>query len=48
MQLDPALAEILASLDPSAETPVEEMTPEQARATWKEEMAAVAGRHGCR
>ena len=41
MQLDPALAEILASLDPSAETPVEEMTPEDARATWKEEMAAV-------
>ena len=28
MQLDPALAEILASLDPSAETPVEQMTPE--------------------
>ena len=44
MQLDPALAEILASLDPSAETPVEEMTPEDARATWKEEMAAVAGK----
>lgn len=43
MKLDPALAEILASLDPSAETPVEEMTPEEARATWKEEMAAVAG-----
>ena len=43
MQLDPALAELLASLDPSAETPVEEMTPEDARATWKEEMAAVAG-----
>ena len=43
MKLDPALVEILASLDPSAETPVEEMTPEQARATWKEEMAAVAG-----
>ena len=44
MQLDPALAEILASLDPSAETPVEEMAPEDARATWKEEMAAVAGK----
>ncbi len=43
MRLDPALAELLASLDPSAETPVEEMTPEEARATWKEEMAAVAG-----
>ena len=43
MKLDPALAEILASLDPSAETPVEEMTPEDARAVWKEEMAAVAG-----
>jgi len=43
VKLDPALAEILASLDPSAETPVEEMTPEEARATWKEEMAAVAG-----
>ena len=43
MQLDPALAEILASLDPSAETPVEQMTPEDARTTWKEEMAAVAG-----
>ena len=43
MQLDPKLAEILASLDPSAETPVEEMTPEDARALWKEEMAAVAG-----
>ena len=43
MKLDPALAEILASLDPSAETPVEEMAPEDARATWKEEMAAVAG-----
>ena len=43
MQLDPKLAEILASLDPSAETPVEEMTPEDARALWKAEMAAVAG-----
>ena len=43
MPLDPKLAEILASLDPSAETPVEEMTPEDARAVWKEEMAAVAG-----
>ena len=43
MKLDPALAEILASLDPSAETPVEEMTPEDARRVWKEEMAAVAG-----
>ena len=43
MQLDPALAEILAGLDPSAETPVEEMTPADARATWKAEMAAVAG-----
>ena len=43
MKLDPALADLLASLDPSAETPVEEMTPEEARATWKEEMAAVAG-----
>ena len=47
MKLDPALAEILASLDPSAETPVEEMTPEDARRVWKEEMAAVAGRR-CR
>ncbi len=43
MQLDPALAELLASLDPTAETPVEEMTPEDARAEWKVEMAAVAG-----
>ncbi len=43
MKLDPALAELLASLDPSAETPVEEMTPDEARATWKGEMAAVAG-----
>ena len=48
MQLDPALAEILASLDPSAETPVEEMTPEDARTVWKEEMAAVAGQAVCR
>ena len=43
MRLHPALAELLASLDPSAETPVEEMAPEDARAVWKEEMAAVAG-----
>lgn len=43
MRLDPALAELLASLDPSAETPVEEMTPHEARVTWKEEMATVAG-----
>ena len=43
MKLDPALAEVLSSLDPSAETPVEEMTPEDARRVWKEEMAAVAG-----
>ena len=43
MKPDPALAEILSSLDPSAETPVKEMTPDEARATWKEEMAAVAG-----
>ncbi len=44
MTLDPKLKEILDSLDPSAETPVEEMTPEEARAVWKEEMAAVAGK----
>ena len=43
MRLDPALAALLASLDPSAETPVEEMTPEEARAAWKKDMAAVAG-----
>ena len=43
MQLDPALAALLASLDPSAETPVEEMTPEDARAVWKAEMGQVAG-----
>ena len=43
MRLDPRLKEILDSLDPSAETPVEEMTPAEARAVWKEEMAAVAG-----
>lgn len=44
MELDPKLKEILDSLDPSAETPVEEMTPEEARATWKAEMAEVAGK----
>ena len=43
MELDPALKALLDSLDPSAETPVEEMTPEDARAVWKEEMLAAAG-----
>ena len=43
MQLDPALAALLASIDQSAGTPVEEMTPDDARAEWKAEMAQVAG-----
>ncbi len=43
MALDPALKALLDSLDPSAETPVEEMTPEAARTTWKEDMLAAAG-----
>lgn len=44
MKLDPQLKEILDSLDPAAEKPVEEMTPDEARATWKAEMAEVAGK----
>ncbi|MDA0228596.1 MAG: alpha/beta hydrolase [Proteobacteria bacterium] len=44
MELDPKLKEILDSLDPSGEEPVEEMTPVRAREIWKAEMAAVAGK----
>jgi len=44
MKLDPQLKKILDSLDPAAEKPVEEMTPEEARTSWKADMAAVAGK----
>ena len=41
MNLDPKLKEILDSLKPSEEAPVEEMTPKKARRTWKAEMAEI-------
>ena len=44
MNPDPKLKEILDSLDPCQEEPVEEMTPQKARRTWKAEMAALAGK----
>lgn len=43
MALDPKLKEILDSLDPVEEEPVEEMAPVRAREVWKADMAAVAG-----
>ncbi len=44
MQLDPKLKEILATLDPTEEEPVEDMAPARAREIWKAEMAQVAGK----